>query len=296
MHLGRDLGVFQRLEVDHAAFDVNGVVFGLGEKGGRSVGAHGELGRERFQVVLRGEIGGIDEDGEIGAATDFVSVVHGVVSALVEIRAGSGGEMASGGESEHTDALGVDLPFASVVADEADGALGVLEGRGVARSAGAGGHTVLEQGAVDADGVEPAADLGAFEVEGEDVVASAWKDDHGGAGILLFGSAVEREGGGADVAEANQRFAGNQIVGGLGGVVLGADGAGLARRAVRPNRDRGGGERGPGEEEEEDFKRAACRRHGFGCTRRGRVFHPRRRCRSCASRRGSPAWLRSFRD
>ena len=37
-----------------------------------------------------------------------------------------------------------------------------------------------------------------------------------------------------------------------------------------------------------------CRPRGIAGIRRGRACRPRRRCPTCAIRRGSPAWLRSF--
>jgi hypothetical protein len=109
----------------------------------------------------------------------------------------------SGGEAEDADAVGVDLPFGGVLADQAHGALGVFEGCGGFGHVGAGvGDAVLEQDAGDALGVEPVADLGAFEVDGEDVVAAAGEDDDGCAGVLALGR-VEGDGRGGDVAQMN---------------------------------------------------------------------------------------------
>ncbi len=91
--------------------------------------------------------------------------------------ADGGGEVSAGGEAEDADALGIDVPFGGVLADDAHGALGVLQG-GVGFGIGAGaGDAVLHEHAGDAGGVEPVADLGAFEIDGEDVVAASGKDD-----------------------------------------------------------------------------------------------------------------------
>ncbi len=105
--------------------------------------------------------------------------------------------------------MGIDAPFCRVGANKADGALGVFEGGGRFGEIGAGVRdAVLEQDAVDADGVEPVADFGAFEVDGEDGVASAGEDDDRRAGVRASGG-VECDGGCGDVAEADERLAGD---------------------------------------------------------------------------------------
>ncbi len=42
----------------------------------------------------------IERDGEVGAATDFVGCVNGLVEALFEVRADGGDEMPTSGEAE----------------------------------------------------------------------------------------------------------------------------------------------------------------------------------------------------
>ena len=44
---------------------------------------------------------------------------------------------------------------------------------------------ILGEDAGDSDGVKPGADFGAFEVVGEDTVASAGEDDYGRSGVVL---------------------------------------------------------------------------------------------------------------
>jgi len=65
--------------------------------------------------------------------------------------------------------------------DESDDAVDVA---GVVGEMLLDGDAVLDERAVDADGVEPGADFGAFEIVGEDAVASAWEDDDGSAGVV----------------------------------------------------------------------------------------------------------------
>ena len=90
--------------------------------------------------------------------------------------------MRSGGKAEDADAIGIDVPLGGVRADDAEGALRVLQGGGRFRIGAGVGHAVFHQDAGDADGVEPVADFGAFEIDGEDVVAAAGEDDDCGAG------------------------------------------------------------------------------------------------------------------
>ena len=127
------------------------------------------------------------------------------------MRAECGGEMRSGGKAKDADAIGIDVPLGGVRADEADGALCVLESGGGFRIGAGVRDAIFENDAGDAAGGEPVADFGAFEVDGEDVVAAAGKNDDCGAGGF-GGGLIERERGGGDVAETDERFAGDEIV------------------------------------------------------------------------------------
>ena len=102
---------------------------------------------------------------------------------VVGVVAEDGGEMSTGGEAEDADAVGVDVPLGGVRAGDAHGLLRVFEVGGVFGVVLGEGDAVLHQHAGDADGVEPGADFGAFEIVGEDAVASAGKDDDCGAGV-----------------------------------------------------------------------------------------------------------------
>src|SRR5580658_1280397 len=120
--------------------------------------------------------------------------------------------MGSGGEAEDADAAGVDVPLGGVGADDSDGSLGVFQGRGGLGHVGAGvGDAIFDQDAGDAFGVEPVADFGAFQVDGQDVVAAAGEDYYGCSSVFAFGR-VEREGGRGDVAQVSERVARDQIV------------------------------------------------------------------------------------
>src|SRR5579863_10369023 len=105
-----------------------------------------------------------------------------------------GGEMGAGGKSERADSIRIDMPFGGVKAHEAEGALRILKGGG-RFGVGAGvRHAIFYEDAGDAGGVEPIADFGPFEVDGEDAVSASGKDDGGRAGGRATGR-VEGKGG-----------------------------------------------------------------------------------------------------
>ena len=106
----------------------------------------------------------------------------GWVEALIVVRAECGGEMGSGGETEDADAIGIDVPFGGVRADEADGALRVLESGGGFWIGAGVGDAIFEDDACDAAVGEPIANFRAFKVHGENVIAAAGEDDDCGAG------------------------------------------------------------------------------------------------------------------
>ncbi len=144
----------------------------------------------------------------------------GWVEAVIEVRAERCGEVGSGGEAEYADAIRIDVPFGGVGADEADGALCVLKGGGRFWIWAGVGHAIFEKDAGDAAGSEPVADFGAFEIHREDVIAAAGENDDGGAGALA-GRLIQRDRRIQDVAETDERFAGDEIVFCGGGVGFG---------------------------------------------------------------------------
>src|ERR1035438_1230505 len=123
---------------------------------------------------------GVDGDGEVGAAGDFVGGVHRRVDAdggdAVRVDAGGGDEMAAGGEAEDADLVRVDVPLGGVEADQADGALRVFQRDGrlrigaPVRVRARRGYAVLQQHTGDAARYQPVADLGAFEIDGENLI------------------------------------------------------------------------------------------------------------------------------
>ena len=176
--------------------------------------------------------------------------------------------MAPGGEAECADAMGVDVPLGGMLAGEAHGLLRVFkvfEALGIVAFVR---DAVLHENADDVDGVEPVADLGAFEVVGEDAVSSAGKDDDGG-GCGRARGLVEGEGGLGDVGELRDGAAADEGIGGGEGVVFGTFDGGGFRGAVGPEREgellggaRARGEECDGQEEAEEGHRLILREAG----------------------------------
>ena len=257
--LGGDVRVHQGGVVDDGIPAVT-VVLSLDEEGGwgEFVGCVGGI---QGGVVGRGdEVGGVDEDGEVGAGADRVgehrlsvetSVHSGNVGGgwgggyvvVVGVGADEGGEVGPGGEAHHADVRGVEVPVGGVSAGEAHGLLRVFEIRGVGGVvscfAGWLGDAVLDEDAGDSDGVEPVAGVGAFAVGDKDAVATAWEDENRSAGVFsVRGIDGERRDG--DVGEADDAVAAEEVVGGLGGVGLGGGGLWGFRGGVGPEGERQG--------------------------------------------------------
>jgi len=220
MKLGGDLGVLEREEVDSGVFDVDGIVFGLNDEGGRSFLCGMDISVGREVLFGEGEVAGVDDDGEVGAAAFVVGGIDDWVEALIEVRAERGGEMRSGGETKDADAMRVDVPFGGVRPDEADGALRVLQSGGRFRVWTGVGDAIFEKDTGDAAAREPVADFGAFEIDRENVI-TATRKDHNSCASAFCGGLVESDRGIRDVAETDQRFAGDEIVFGSRGVAFG---------------------------------------------------------------------------
>jgi hypothetical protein len=98
------------------------------------------------------------------------------------------------------------------------------------------GYAVFDEDAVDAEGVEPVADLSPLYVESEDFVRPAGEDKDGGAGVVSFGG-IEGKGGVGDVGEADVVASGDKVAN--GGVGFWSGMGGFTGSAVRPKVERG---------------------------------------------------------
>jgi hypothetical protein len=160
---------------------------------------------------------------------------------VLEVGAELGDEIAASGEADDADAVWVNVPGVGVLADEAHGSLSVLQSGGVFREWTGVGDSVFDEDAVDADGVEPAADLGALDIESEDFVGAAGEGEDGGAGVVSF-SGVKGEGGIRDVGEPDVVATGDEVAD--GGVGFGRGMGGFPGCSVGPEVE--GGEVGGG--------------------------------------------------
>ena len=141
----------------------------------------------------------------------MVSRVDRIVESLIEVGAQGSGKVATRGEAQNADAVGVDVPLAGMRADEPESPLRVLKrGRGLGIGPGIG-DAVFEQNASDAGRVKPVAHLRALEINGKDMITASGKYHDYGAGVLARGR-VERDGWLGDIAKTDERLTGYQVV------------------------------------------------------------------------------------
>ena len=246
VEFGGDVGIHEGAVVDEGVLAVALVVFGLDEEGWRCELVGGVDGIEGDLIGGNGEVGGVDDDGEVGAGVDVGVDVGGGGGGFDVVVVGMGAEedseIAAGGEAHDTDAAGVDVPLGGMGAGEAHGLLRVFEVGGVvgivAGRAFGLGDAVLDEKAGHAEGVEPVAGVETFAVPGEDAVAAAGEDEGGGAVAVVVGG-IDGEGGEGDVGEAGGAVAADGIVGGLGDVGFRVGGLGWLGGGVWPEGERG---------------------------------------------------------
>ncbi len=123
------------------------------------------------------------------------------------------------------------MPVGGARANEAHGALGVLETGAPAFFGIAGWHAVFEEERGEAVGVEPLGDLVALVFEGETFESAAGDDEHGGAGALGGGREENGERGDGDVGDLIER------TWTIGEDVFGWERGGFVGRSVGPERD-----------------------------------------------------------
>ena len=239
--LGGNFSVLQGLEVHERVFFVNGIVLRLKDEGRRSgCGGNGFGGDGRLVGPVH-EIAGVEDKGEVGSGADA-----GVEAAVffygcglrckVGVDAENDGEVGSGGEAEDANAFGVDAPLGGMLAGKAHGLLRVFEVFGLFGEVAVVRNAILHQDTGDVDGVEPGADLCAFEIVGEDLVSSAGEDDDCGVAVGCGVGFVHGEGGLADIGETDDLATGDERVGGGVRVPFRAFGGAGLGRSVGPER------------------------------------------------------------
>jgi len=245
VEFGGDLGGGEGLIVDGSVAAVGLVVFGLEEEGRRGEGVGGVGGVEGGEIGIEGEVGGVDDDGEVGAGVDFWVGFGCRWGGFDVVVVGMGGhqcgQVGAGGEADDADFGGVDVPLGGVGAGEAHGLLGVFEvGEVCGVVAGVTfwlGNAVFDEDAGDADAVEPVADVGAFSGPGEALVAPAGEDEGGGSVGAVRG--IDGEGGFGDVGEADGAVSADEGVRVFGDVGFGFGGLGGLGSGCGPEREDG---------------------------------------------------------
>lgn len=243
VHFGRHAGLFESDVISECLFHtVDVVVLGLEQKCGRHVFGDRNFGIQLIFVRgVLGHVAGIQRDGEIRAAAFAIGGIDGRVGAMIGMGADVGDEVAAGGKAEHADFVRINMPFGGVVPNEAEGALRIFQsGRrdgfemfveaGDIMRAGSG-HAVFQQHGRDAAGGEPIADFRAFEVDGQNGVAAAWKDNDGDTDVRTLGR-IDRHGRLGHVLHGGPGFAADEVCAGL--EELGTGGLKIRRR-VRPD-------------------------------------------------------------
>src|SRR5580704_16783753 len=234
MHLGRNLGVLQGKKIDSRVLYVHRIILCLNDERGRSLlrRMYVRIGRE---VLLRYcEITWINDHRKIRAATYFVSCINGIVQPLSEMSAKRSREVSTSRKSKHADALWIDVPLGGVRSHDTQRALRVLQGsRGFGIWPGVR-HAVLEQDARDAHRIEPVAHFRAFQIDRQNAVGAARKHNDGRARVFAR-RRIESQRRRGNIAEANERLAGDEIFLGRRRVSFGR-GVGLRSwRCMRPN-------------------------------------------------------------
>ncbi len=149
----------------------------------------------------------IQRYGEVRAEVLAVGGVDGRVGAIA-MRADIGDQVAAGRKAQDADLVRIDVQGPGLMTQDRDRALGVLQRHGhgwrflavagvvIVRSAVR--HAVFQHDAGHPPGRRPIADLGAFQVDGQDLVAAPREHDHRRPRIAPLGR-VDREGRPGDV-------------------------------------------------------------------------------------------------
>ena len=117
----------------------------------------------------------VDEDREIGAATQAIDGVLRFRVAGIEVRRGGRGQVSAGREPDDADPARVDVPLLGVETDRANGPLGIQQ-----RHEGpAAGKPVLQHDPCDAVLVEPLGDAMPFRADDQAAVTAARADHYG---------------------------------------------------------------------------------------------------------------------
>ena len=186
VQLGRHARLLKGEIIKKAVLHADKVVLRQDQEGGRGVAGYGQLRRERVSLFLQGE-GSRDKSRRRNPAGSWP--VRAASTGLVARWSKCAKARRRGGRRRRNpdaDALsGRGRHSAAGAAPGPRARWASCSGRQVNAAAVADGHAVFEQAAVTPIGVQPLADLGPFEVQGEDAVSSAGADHHRRARVLF---------------------------------------------------------------------------------------------------------------
>ena len=118
VQLSGNAGALEREVHEHAVLRrADDVVAAMQQEDRRRVGRDAQAGSQ-FILVLRFQVAGINRDGEVGTATDFVHVIDRLVGSFVEARRCRDGEMAARRESHDADPFRMNAPLAGFAAED----------------------------------------------------------------------------------------------------------------------------------------------------------------------------------
>src|SRR5260370_42623118 len=140
----------------------------------------------REVLFCDGQIPRINNHRKIRTATHLVSGIDRIIEPLIKMSAERRRKVSSCGETEHADALRVNLPLRRVGTHDTERALCVLKrGRGFGIRTCVR-NTVLQQNTSDSHRVEPLTHFRAFQVNRKNSVAAGWKHKDGRARALAL--------------------------------------------------------------------------------------------------------------
>jgi len=225
VQFGGNLRLLQSLKVEEGILFVDRIILCLKQKSRWRVGGRADAFGELTERGSVGEISRVDNDGKIWTCVQLVRRLARTL--VVGMVAEDDSKVRSSGEAQDTDALRIDLPLGCMSARDAHRLLRVFEIGGILRIMRSEGNAVLHQNAGHADRVQPRADLGAFEVVGEDFIGTAGKDEDRSTGVLCCFGTIKSERRLADVGQMHQRLACDKAAVRFGDVPLRAPGIGL---------------------------------------------------------------------
>jgi hypothetical protein len=153
------------------------------DEGWGRLGVNLNQGIELLRILpSTAKIGRIDQADETGTGFELVDRIDRLVGGLVVMGGSHGAEVSPRAETHDAHAGRIDFPAGSLRADDADGALQVLQRPGVRLFAIASRHAVLKDDGLHAQRVQPGRDLGTFLVPGQLTVTTTGANDNAGTG------------------------------------------------------------------------------------------------------------------